>query len=172
MKRLSQKGAVSLLVIFTTIVIFALSAITVDVARHFCIKIIIKYKLNFACRAAAAQVDENKLAGSEIALDETRATIFFYETLRINLNLDQSLRPKSSSIISGPIVVDYLKVVDSSDLPFFYDYGGLAGSLDRPGFIAIISLPVKSGFFSQLIGFPKERTMFFHVAAAPELSSN
>jgi hypothetical protein len=171
LKRLSQKGAVSVLVIFTTIVFFALGAITADVARHFCIKIVIKYKLNFACRAAAAQVDEDKLAESELVLDESRATNCFFETLRINLKLDQFLKPEeSSSIISGPIEVSYLKVVDSSDLPFSYYYGDLAEILDYPGFIAIIGIPVKSGFFSQLIGLPKEKIMFFHVAAAPELS--
>lgn len=168
----NERGSVSILALFMLIVLFAVGAFTADVARHFCIKVAVKYKLNLAGRSAAAQVDESKLADTALEIDEARAAQAFLDVLKVNLILDDSLAPQSGSILnSGPVNIEYFKVVKAEELPFSYTFNGHSETVEQVGVVTIISFPVKSGMFAQLSGAPDETTMYCKVTTAPELIS-
>ncbi|MCL6479784.1 MAG: hypothetical protein K6T65_15520, partial [Peptococcaceae bacterium] len=61
-----QRGSASVLALFMIVCFFAAGALVADVARHFCIKVAVKHKLNLACRSAAAQVDEEELRNASL----------------------------------------------------------------------------------------------------------
>ena len=168
----NQRGFVSLMALFMIICFFAVGALTTDVAKHFCVKVAVKYKLNLACRNASSQVDEEELKKANLVIDEARAAQAFYNVLKVNLDLNDSLVPNSGSILnSGPVQVDYFKVVSPAEVPFTYSYGGMTETVNRPAVVAIISFPVKSGLFARMAGQPDETTMYCHVTSAPELIS-
>lgn len=159
-----------MLALLMFIVIFAVSTMSIDIAKLFCVKVAVKYKLNLACRSAAAQVDENELAGLRLVIDEPRAIQAFLNVLKKNLVLDDMLIPQVGSILNaGPVKIEYFKAVKSEELPFSYTYGSFSETLNKVCVVAIISFPVKSGLFTQLIGGHEESVMYCHITAAPEL---
>ena len=167
-----QRGFVSLLALFMIICFFSVGALVTDVAKHFCVKVAVKYKLNLACRNASAQIDEEEIKNANLVIDEARAAQAFYDVLKVNLDLNDSLAPNAGSILSsGPVRVDYFKVVSPSEVPFIYSFGGMTETVTRPAVVAIISFPVESGVFARLAGQPDETTMYCHVTSAPELIS-
>lgn len=167
-----QRGSASVLALFMIVCIFAVGALVTDVARHFCIKVAVKHKLNLACRSAAAQLNEEELKNANLVIDDDRAAQAFYDVLKTNLLLDDGLMPLSGSILnSGPVQVVYFKVVSPGEVPFTYTYRGYTGTVDRPAVVAIISFPVKSGTFARMAGGPDVTTMYCHVTVSPELIS-
>jgi len=167
-----QRGSVSVLALFMIICFFAIGALVTDVAKHYCLKVAVKHKLNLACRSAAAQLNEDELKNSNLVIDEARATQAFNEVLKVNLVLDDALVPQSGSILnSGAVQLVFFKVVNSGEVPFTYTCGGYTETLDRTAVVSIISFPVKSGMFTQLAGGPNETIMYCHVTAGPELIS-
>ncbi len=167
-----QRGSASVPALFMIVCFFAVGALVTDVARHYCIKVAAKHKLNLACRSAAAQLDEEELKDANLVINEARAVKAFHEVLKTNLVLDESLMPLAGSILnSGPVQVVYFKVVSPGEAPFTYTYGGHMETVDRPAVVAIISFPVKSGVFARLAGGPGATTMYCRVTAAPELIS-
>lgn len=167
-----QRGSVAILALFMILCIFAVSALVTDIARHFCIKVAVKHKLNIACRSAAAQMDEDELKDGRLVIDEDRAARAFYDVLKTNLVLDDCLVPLKGSILnSGPVQINLLRIVNPGPAPFTYTFGNYTGSVDRTAVVAIISFPVKSGVFARLAGSPVETTMCCHVTAGPELIS-
>lgn len=167
-----QRGSASVLALFMIICFFAVGALVTDVAKHYCIKVAVKHKLNLACRSAAAQLDEEELKNASLVIDEARAAQSFYDVLKANLVLDDGLVPQAGSILSsGPLQVAYFKVVNPGEAPFTYTYGGYMETVDRTAVVAIIGFPVKSGLFARLAGAPNETTMYCHVTVAPELIS-
>ncbi len=165
-----QRGSVSVLALFMIICFFAVGALVTDVAMHYCLKVAVKHKLNLACRSAAGQLNWDELKDSNLVIDEARAAQAFYEVLKVNLVLDDTLVPQSGSILSsGAVQVICFKVVNPGDVPFTYTYGGYTETLDRTAVVAIISFPVKSRVFTRMAGGPEETTMYCHVTAGPEL---
>lgn len=151
---------------------FAVTALVTDVGKHFCIKVAVQNKLDLAVRSAAAQVDEEELKNAGLVIDEARAAQTFYDTLKINLLLDDSLNPLTGSMLnSGPVQVAYFKVVKPEEIPFTYTFNGFTETINMVSVVAVISFPVKSGAFSKLAGLPEETTMYCHVTAGPELIS-
>ena len=168
----NQQGFVSLMALFMIICFFAVGALTTDVAKHFAIKVAVKYKLNLAIRSASAQIDEEELKNANLVINEARAAQAFYDVLKVNLDLNDSLVPNAGSILnSGPVKVEYFKVVSAGEVPFTYSYGGMTETVNKPAVVAIISFPVKTGTFSRMAGQPDETTMYCHVTSAPELIS-
>ncbi|MCL6612752.1 MAG: hypothetical protein K6T66_14545 [Peptococcaceae bacterium] len=167
-----RRGSASVLALFMIVCFFAAGALVTDAARHFCIKVAVKHKLNLACRSAAAQLDGEELKNASLVIDEARAAQAFYDVLKTNLLLDDGLMPLPGSILnSGPVRVVYFKVVNPGEAPFTYSYGGYVETVDRAAVTAVISFPVKSGAFARLAGGPEETVMYCHVTAAPELIS-
>ena len=172
MNLLNQRGAVSVLSLFMIIYFFAVGALVTDVAKHYCLKVAVKHKLNLACRSAAAQLNGDELKNSNLFIDEPRAFQAFHEVLKANLVLDDALVPQSGSILnSGAVWVVYFKVVNPGEIPFTYTYGGYTETLDRVALVAVIGFPVKSGMFTRMAGGPDETTMYCHVTAGPDLIS-
>ena len=164
-----QRGSASVLALFMVICIFSVGALVADTAKHFCVKIAVKQKLNISLRSAAAQLDENELKNASLVIDEAGAAQAFYEVLKINLELDDSLTPQAGSILNaGAVQVDYLKVVKPDEIPFTYTFGGYTETVDRVAVVGIISFPVKNGMFSCLAGSPETGTMYCHATVAPE----
>ena len=167
-----QRGSAYILALFMVICFFAVAALVTDVGEHFCIKIAVKNKLDLAVRSAASQIDEEELKNANLVIDEARAAQTFYDTLKINLLLDDSLNPLAGSMLnSGPVQVDYLKVIEPEEIPFTYTFNGYSETVSQVSVVAIISFPVESGTFSKLAGLPEETTMYCHVTAGPELIS-
>ncbi len=167
-----QRGSASLLALFMIICFFAVGALVTDVAKHYCIKIAVKHKLNLACRSASAQLDLDELKNTNLVIDEARAAQTFYDVLKVNLALNDGLVPQQGSILnSGPVRVDYFKVVSPAEVPFTYTFGGYGETVDRVAVVAVISFPVKSGAFARMAGAPDQTTMYCHVTVAPELIS-
>jgi hypothetical protein len=167
-----QGGSASVLALFMIMCFFALGALVADVAKHYCIKTAVKYKLNLACRSAAAQINEEELQNANLVIDEARAAQAFYDVLKTNLKLDDGMIPQAGSILnSGPVQVAYFRVVSTEETPFTYAYDDYVETVNRPAVTAIISFPVKSGTFTRMAGGPEETTMYCHVTAAPELIS-
>lgn len=167
-----QRGSASVLALFMIICFFAVGALVTDVAKHYCIKVAVKHKLNLACRSASAQLDEEELKNTNLVIDDARATQAFYDVLKVNLVLDDDLKPQAESILkSGSVQVVYFKVVNPGEVPFTYTFGGYNETVNRTAVIAIISFPVKSGAFARMAGAPSETTMYCHVTASPELIS-
>lgn len=167
-----QRGFVSLMALFMIICFFAVGALTTDVAKHFLLKVAVKYKINLAVRNASAQVDEEELKNANLVIDEAMAAQAFYDVLKVNLDLNDSLVPNAGSILnSGPVQVEYFKVVSPVEVPFTYSYGGMIETVNKPAVVAIISFPVKTGTFARLAGQPDETIMYCHVTSAPELIS-
>ena len=164
-----QRGSATVLTLFMVICIFSVAALVADTANHFCIKIAAKQKLNISLRSAAARLDQNELKNANLVIDETGATQAFYEVLKVNLVLDDSLTPQSGSILnSGAVQVNYFKVVRSDEIPFTYTFGAYTETVDRVAVVGIISFPVKNGMFSRLAGSPETGTMYCHATVAPE----
>ncbi|MFZ5650855.1 MAG: hypothetical protein ACOY4I_08370 [Bacillota bacterium] len=167
-----RRGSASVPALFMVICIFSVCALVADVAKHFCVKIAVKQKLNIALRSAAAQLDENQLKNASLVIDEARATQAFADVLKVNLVLDDALTPQPGSILNaGPVRIDYLKVVRPDEVPFTYNFGGYTETVNKVAVVGIISFPVKNGTFSRLAGAPEETTMYCHATAAPELIS-
>ncbi|MCL6478989.1 MAG: hypothetical protein K6T65_11325 [Peptococcaceae bacterium] len=167
-----QRGSASVLALFMMVCFFASGALVADAARHFCIKVAVKHKLNLACRSAAAQVDEEELRNASLVIDEARAFQTFCDVLRANLVLDASLAPQPGSILNaGAVQIEMFEVVDPDEVPFTYTFDGYTETVDRTAVVAIISFPVKSGAFARLTGSAAETTMYCRVTAAPELIS-
>lgn len=167
-----ERGSASILALFMIISIFAVGALVSDVAKHFCIKVAVKQKLNIACRSATAQINEEELKNAILAIDEVRAAQAFYDVLKANLILDNALVPQAGSILkSGAIQVAYFKVVNPVEVPFTYSFGGYTETVSRSAVVAIISFPVKSGTFTRMAWGPEETTMYCHVTVTPELIS-
>lgn len=167
-----QRGSASILAIFMIISIFAVGALVSDVAKHFCIKVAAKQKLNIACRSASAQLNEEELKNANLVVDEARASQAFHDVLKANLILDEALVPQAGSILnSGAVQVVYFKVVNPGEVPFTYTYGSYTETVSRSAVVAIISFPVKSGTFARIAGGPEETTMYCHVTVSPELIS-
>lgn len=167
-----RRGSASIMALFMIICIFSVSALITDVARHFCIKIAVKQKLNLALRSASMQLNEEELKNASLVIDETRASQVFLNVLKINLALNDSLDPQPGSILdSGPVQVVYFKVVSSGEAPFTYTYGSYTETVSRVAVAGIISFPVKSGMFSRMAGLPDETIMYCHAVATPELMS-
>ena len=172
MNLLNQRGAVSVLSLLMIINFFAFGALVTDAAKHYCLKVAVKHKLNLACRSAAAQLNGDELKNSNLVIYEPRAVQAFYEVLKANLVLDDTLVPQTGSILnSGAVQVVYFKVINPGETPFTYTYGGHTETLDRTAVVAVISFPVKSGMFTRMAGGPDETTMYCHVTAGPDLIS-
>jgi hypothetical protein len=166
-----QRGSASVLALFMILCIFAVFALVADVANTFCIKVSAKHKLNLALRSASAQLDWEGLKSASLVIDEAGATQAFFDVLKSNLVLDDSLSPLPGSILSGPARVEYFKVVKPEEVPFSYAYGSYTETLDHVAVVGIISFPVKSGLFYRLSGGPEQTAMYCRAAAAPELIS-
>ena len=167
-----QRGSASVLALFMVICIFSVGALVADTAKHFCVKIAVKQKLNISLRSAAAQLDGDELKNANLVIDEAGAVQAFIEVLKINLVLDGSLTPRAGSILNaGPARIEYFKVVKPGEIPFTYTFGGYTETVDRVAVVGIISFPVKNGIFSRLAGSPETGTMYCHATAAPELIS-
>lgn len=167
-----QRGSAYILTLFMVICFFSVIALVTDVGQHFCIKVAVKNKLDLAARSAAAQLNSEELKNASLVIDEVRAAQTFYDTLKINLLLDDSLSPLTGSMLnSGPVLVDYFKVVKEEEIPFSYTFSGYSETVSQVSVVAIISFPVKSGAFSKLAGLPDITTMYCHVTAGPELIS-
>lgn len=166
----NQRGSASVLAIFMIICMFAVGAFSIDIARLFCVKVAVKHRLNLACRSAATQLDEEELKNAGLVIDGARAAQAFCHILKVNLVLNDALIPQPGSILdAGPVLIEYFKVVNPGDVPFKYTRGGYTETVSRTAVVAIISFPVESGMFTQLIGGPRETTMYCHVTVAPEL---
>jgi len=167
-----QGGSASVLALFMVICIFSVGALVADTAKHFCVKISAKQKLNISLRSAAARLDENELKNANLVIDEAGATQAFYDVLKMNLVLDDSLTPQAGSILNaGAVQVNYLKVVKPDEIPFTYTFGGYTETVDRVAVVGIISFPVKNGMFSRLAGSPETGAMYCQATVAPELIS-
>lgn len=161
-----------MLALFMIICIFSVGALVADVAKHFCVKIAVKQKLNIALRSAAAQLDQNELKNANLVIDEGRAVQAFVDVLKVNLVLNDSLAPQPGSILNaGPVRIDYFKVIKPDEIPFAYSFGGYTETVNKVAVVGIISFPVKNGMFSRLAGSPESGTMYCHAAVAPELIS-
>ncbi len=166
-----QRGSVSILALFMIVCVFAIGALAADAARHFCIKVAVKNKLNIAARSAAAQVNPEQLKEARLVIDGDAAFRVFSDTLKVNLLLDNSLSPLPGSMLDGPAQVVYFKVVNPEETPFSYSYGNHSEIIDRAAVAAIISFPVKSGLLARMAGSPEITTMYCRATAAPELTS-
>lgn len=167
-----QRGSAYILTLLMVICFFAVTALVTDVGKHFCLKVAMKNKLDLAVRSAAAQIDEEELKNAGLVIDEAGAAQTFYGTLKMNLLLDDSLSPLAGSMLnSGPVRIDYFKVIKPEEIPFTYTFNGYSETVSQVSVVAIISFPVKSGAFSRLAGLPEETTMYCHVTAGPELIS-
>lgn len=167
-----QRGSASILALFMIISIFAVGALVSDVAKHFCIKVAVKQKLNIACRSASAQINDEELKNANLVIDQGRAAQAFYDVLKANLILDNALVPQDGSILnSGAVQVAYFKVVNPGEVPFTYSFGSYTETVSRSAVVVIINFPVKSGMLTRLAGGPEETTMYCHVTVSPELIS-
>ncbi|MFZ5632144.1 MAG: hypothetical protein ACOY40_04790 [Bacillota bacterium] len=167
-----QRGSASILALFMIICFFAAGALVTDVAGHYCLKISAKHKLNLALRSAAAQIGEEELKDANLVIDEARAARVFYDVLKINLVLDDGLKPRAGSILnSGPVRIVYFKVVNPGEVPFTYTYGDYTETVNRAAVVGIIGFPVKSGLFARMAGVPEETTMYCRATVVPELIS-
>lgn len=167
-----QRGSATLLALFMIVCFFAVGALVTDVARHYCIKVAVKSKLNLACRSASAQLNQDELKNGNLVIDEAQAAQAFYDVLGTNLVLDPGLLPQPGSILqTGPVQVVYFKVVSPGEVPFGYTFGGYTETVSRAAVVAIIGFPVKSGVLARMAGSPDETTMYCHVTVAPELIS-
>lgn len=167
-----QRGSATVLALFMVICIFSVGALVADVAKHFCIKIAVKHKVNIALRSAAAQLDETELKNANLVIDEAMAAQAFVDVLKVNLVLNDSLTPQAGSILNaGSVQIDYFKVVKPDEVPFTYTFGSYTETVNKVAVVGIISFPVKNGMFSRLAGSPEETTMYCHATVAPELIS-
>jgi len=167
----SERGSVSILVLFLVIVFMATSALVSDIGNFFCVKISAKHKLNLAVRAAAGKYDPEELKNRNVVIDEGPAIQMFYDVLETNLRLDSGLQPLAGSVVDGPVSVVYLKVVKQAELPFTWSYDTYTETVTKPAVVAIIQFPVKYGMFAQVAGVGTETPMTVHVTAGPELIS-
>ncbi len=160
-----------MLALYMIICIFAVAVLSGEVAKTFCLKISVKHKLDLALRSASAQLVGEELKNARLVIDEAAAARAFFDVLKTNLVLDDSLAPCAGSILTGPVRIVFFKVVNEDEVPFTYECGGCTETVDRTAVVGIISFPVKAGMFARLAGLPEESAMYCRVTVAPELIS-
>ncbi|MFT9494233.1 MULTISPECIES: hypothetical protein [Bacillota] len=73
--------------------------------------------------------------------NKTDAEKLFTDMLQKRFNLDSSNTPIDNELITGPIIIEQLHVVDQDDLPFDDGYGN---TMNYPGVVAEVVLPIKT----------------------------
>ncbi|WP_426451474.1 hypothetical protein ACP26L_05020 [Paenibacillus sp. S-38] len=77
-----------------------------------------KSVLNHAAHAASLSINEGEAAHGRLVWDETAGTDSFYRFLRLNLKLDEELRPEAGSMLQEAPVVHLLEFVTSPTYPY------------------------------------------------------
>jgi type II secretory pathway pseudopilin PulG len=170
----NQKGSVTILALIVMVIMFIMLALAIDVTNQYATKIKAQHSLNLALRAASSQISIEALTDAynprvEILPDDAWSA--FNLTLRQNLSLDSNNQPYLNSPLDGPVSICYFKVINSSDIPYTYNYSDYSETIDKVSVTGIISFPVKMSAFAQFIsGVPEYQTMYVHSTVGPEMT--
>ncbi len=92
----------------------------------------VQYGLEHGVHDAALQIDFEALSNGEIHFDETKAEEALFNTLQMNIPVDEFLYPTNNLFLEGPIIIrdlfylddDYIDPVLGSTLtfPFTWEY--------------------------------------------------
>ncbi|AEI39607.1 hypothetical protein KNP414_01017 [Paenibacillus mucilaginosus KNP414] len=77
-----------------------------------------KSVLNHAAHAASLSIDEAEAAHGRLVWDEAAGTESFYRYLRLNLKLDEELRPEAGSMLQEAPAVQLLEFVTNPTYPY------------------------------------------------------
>lgn len=111
-------GAVALkgltvILIMITVIALLLDCIYIGICYFY-----IKTQMDMANRAVYAEIDRTRLADRELYIDKSTGETKFYEYLKKNLKLNDSLEPIGLNMrIEGPIQVLDIIIYNESDLP-------------------------------------------------------
>lgn len=156
------------------IIIFIFLALATDVTHLYATKIKARHSLNLALRAASSQISGDALTDAhnprvEIIPDDARNA--FNSTLRQNLSLDLNNHPYSNSPIDGAVNICYFKVVNTSEIPYTYNYNGYSETIDKVSVTGIMSFPVKMSSFARFVsGVSEYEMMYVHSTVGPEMT--
>lgn len=101
----------------------------------------VKQALNRAVHAGAQQVDPEALSEGRYRLDPERAELVMLAYLRENLNLDESLRPMSGSLLRSPVEIVEFEIVEppANGAPAYRSTSrGDIVRFDRPGVLLTV----------------------------------
>lgn len=179
----NNRGSATIFVFVSCLVIFIMLAMVVDIARLYAVKVSVRHGLNLALRAAADQLDPDKLADADnpqLVILPFEAEIAFYDVLQRNLRLDSANNPLAGSIADHIVEVCYFRVVNGTPsgqgsiyeelLPHEYTYGGYTERIEKVSVSAIIKVPVKlSGLARVAVEMPTYTDLYVHSTVGPQV---
>lgn len=173
-----QKGSASIVTLIYGFFFFALFALVADIGLLYNAKTVVRHSLNLALKSAAEQIDTTYLqdpVNPRIVIKQSEAQAKFNQALQTNLRLNSTFNPAAGSIISGPAEVVFFRVVNSSEIPYTYNYnyprGTYSETIIRPSVVAIIKVPIKLSGFMRVAQPSAETTsyMYVHGTVSPRL---
>lgn len=169
----NQKGTLFLVAFFLLIIFMLFIALAADIAYLMAIKIEGRHSLNLALRAAAQKIDEEAFTDADnprIVIDETAASEAFIRVLKQNLKLDANFNPLPGSPVDDKVEVCYFQIVQEENVPYGYSYRGRSETLQQPGCIGIIRIPVRLSPFARLTtGLGEYTNIYVHSSVVPEV---
>lgn len=169
-----HRGVAFLYVLLMLMVFLLFISVAVDVGQILAVKIKAKHSLNLSLRAAADQLDMEKLAdpiNPVLYILEVEAKAKFDDILQKNLKLDAGFNPSAGSVAKDTVSVDF-EVFNSPGNYSYVDSNGLGYSefIDEVAVTGSIEVPIKlSGFAKVSADIPEDFLVLVHATVKPQL---
>jgi len=165
-----NRGVAFIYTLMCFMVFLLFISVAVDVGHVLMAKIKAKHALNLALRAAANEIDMDRLADPEnpvLYIKEPEARAKFDRILQKNLKLDAGFNPEAGSIADKQVTVEAYQVFNSLGQ---FRYGSYTENINDVCVSSVIKVPIKlSGFAKVSADIPEDFDLYVQATVKPQL---
>ncbi|WP_333870938.1 Tad domain-containing protein [Desulforamulus putei] len=166
-----NRGVAFIYTLMCFMVFLLFISVAVDVGHVLMAKIKAKHSLNLALRAAANEIDMDRLAdpvNPVLYIKEPEARANFDRLLQKNLKLDAGFNPDTGSIAEDRVTVEAFQVFNT--VPNQFTYGSYTENINDVCVSAVIKVPIKlSGFAKVSADIPEDFDLYVQATVKPQL---